>query len=439
MQSFTNLTRILLSKTVSALQSAVNFTQCGFANNTEIPKKPDSFTPVLRFAVCSDIHLKAKEDEPEEERLAAMLDFLYQYAAGQNYNKFDALVVAGDMTDEGKPEQYRQFNRIVNNHLKDETELLICAGNHEYIAYRDKDASEGNRVFTKEMNRPVNSHHTINGYHFITASYADDGKTFRSRTAWLKQELDNAAADCAQKPIFVIQHPAPFATIYGSINWGDMSTPKVLKHYHQVIDFSGHSHYPINDPRSIYQGKYTALGCGTLSYYETELDYIAGQFPYNSQSAAQFNLVECDAEGNVFVRTYDLITNQFFKTEYYFTGLADKKFDYTFNKNKKRNKAPRFDDKSVYIGKNEKGETELTFSGTNEETVTESYKITVRNNGKVVFKYNVCGKYMYLFEKNEYRFCLGKLKSGEKYKVHITALNAYGKCSKPFIHTFTAK
>ena len=52
---------------------------------------------------------------------------------------------------------------------------------------------------------------------------------------------------------------------------------EILKNYPQVVDFSGHSHVPINDPRSIHQKHFTALGTGSLSYFELDDE------PYSSQ------------------------------------------------------------------------------------------------------------------------------------------------------------
>ena len=60
--------------------------------------------------------------------------------------------------------------------------------------------------------------------------------------------------------------------MYGSTTcWGVKELTDILEKYPQVVDFAGHSHFPMNDPRSIWQGDYTALNTGTLSYYEMDL------------------------------------------------------------------------------------------------------------------------------------------------------------------------
>ena len=441
MFSFMNIARTLLAKLVTLLYSIISIL-CGgiFGYTEEMPTRPDDFKPVVRFAVCSDVHLNGEEDQPEAKRLAKLINFMYDYSETQEYKNFDALVMVGDIATTGYPVEYKMINKILDKNVKDGTKVLTCLGNHEYIAYRDVDASQGTRVFEQEMGRKDCEHAVINGYHFIISSYDEDGKNFRDKAKWINKEIKSAVQDTGDQPVFVFQHPAPFATIYGSINWGDPTMPLVLNMYPQVVDFSGHSHYPVNDPRSIWQGTYTAFGCGTLSYFETELDYIAGNFPYDTHQAAQFYIVEADAEGNVCVMPYDLITDQFFSNSYYLTGLADRNYDYSFAKMKTRDEAPVFsDDTQVGTYVNDKGETVLTFTGADDNFVTESYKVSVSKGIIPVFSDNFSGKYMYLFEEDKYEVNLGQLESGKKYNAQIVALNAFAETSDALRYSFVAE
>ena len=73
---------------------------------------------------------------------------------------------------------------------------------------------------------------------------------------WLKEEMAKAQKDDPEKPIFIFLHQHIKETVYGSHEWGTQDSAKinaVLKEYPQVITFSGHSHYPLDDPRSIHQ------------------------------------------------------------------------------------------------------------------------------------------------------------------------------------------
>lgn len=444
MLSAVNILRTILSKLVAFIYSVICIFTTGSSGVSEMPKAPDDFSPALRFMVCSDIHINGKEGQKEPERFIDAVETAYAYAGKQEYSSLDAVCVAGDFTDEGKTEQYEIFNSCVDKALKDGTSLLICSGNHEYIEYREnheEGASYGAKVYKEMLGREEDEHNIINGYHFISVSYDSNGNTFKGKKKWLDNEIRKAIADTGDKPVFVMQHPAPFGTIYGSINWGDLTISEVLNKYPQVIDFSGHSHYPINDPRSIWQGTFTSLGCGTLSYFETELDYIAGVYPYESENAAQFYIVEVDESGNTRILCYDLITHQFFDREYYLTDLAGRNYDYTYNKMKNRDSVPVFDENtSISAEVNENGETILKFDGASANFVVESYKISVAKNGIVKTKdFNIPGKYMFLYMDNTYELNLGKLESGKSYTAQIVAFNAFAQNSQPLNYTFIAQ
>lgn len=457
MISAKNFGRTLLSSLMSAFLTVLSVLTVGTKPH-ELPVTPEDFKPVLRFAVCSDVHfendneLEAKGEEAGEEyeeylqkvdvpgqRLAAAIQTAYSYAESYDgYKGLDAFAVAGDFTDKGAPEQYEAFNKTCKENLRAGTQRIVCSGNHEYYMYRSKDRAEGARVFEKYIGS-LNNHYVINGYHFISVSYDDKVETYLKSGVWLKKELDKAVADTGDKPIFVFQHPAPFFTVYGSVKWGDPTISAILSSYPQVVDFSGHSHYPINDPRSIWQGTFTALGCGTLAYFETELDTIAGNFPGDVEQAAQFYFVEADKDGNLRIKAYDLLTNQFL-VEYYLTGLAEKNYPYSYQNLSRLDSAPVFKAREgMSASLNENGETVLSFDGAKDRFVAESYKLTVSQGLKKVFEDNFSGKYMYLFEDDRYEINLGKLESGKKYTVTLYALNAFAKPSRLQRYSFTAE
>ena len=442
MQTVKNYIRIGFSKLLSAGYSAVT-ALCSGPHAGALPEAPEDFTPVLRFAVCSDIHVSGKkstaeENHPEEERLAKLINFMYDYSAKQSYKGFDALCVAGDMTNGGRDFEYDSFNRVIKDSLRSETKLLICTGNHEYIAYRDHDASLGARMFEQKIQPEQDTHEILNGYHFILCSYSEDGRTFKSKLPWFDGEIKSAVKESGGRPVFTFQHPAPQMTIYGSVAWGDKDIPKLFRKYPQMINFSGHSHYPVNDPRSLWQNKYTALGCGTLSYYETDLDGFAGNFPYDTKQAAQFYIVEADADGNVRILSYDLITDSFFDNGYYLSSLAKKNYPYSFIRMKKRDPKPSFPaDTEIFFSVNEKGETVLSFTGAKDKICVESYKVSLFSGLLPVRGESFSGKYMYLAEEDRYDVNLGKLKSGKKYTAYIKAMNAYAKTSKEIKYRFT--
>ena len=52
-----------------------------------------------------------------------------------------------------------------------------------------------------------------------------------------------------------------------------------VKPYSNIINFSGHSHFPIIDERSIWQKEFTAIQTGSTSYVELETAFrVANRF-----------------------------------------------------------------------------------------------------------------------------------------------------------------
>ena len=387
---------------------------------------PEDFEPVLRFIVCSDIHLSGEEDQDAAKRFATLFRDMYALSAKSAYKNLDAVVIAGDFTGGGREKEYEMFNKIVAENKKDETQILTVLGNHEFIEYRDVDATVGYDVYKKFISENVDTDVVINGYHFIGVSYDNDGKNFKGKMQWLDETLRNATKEDPTKPVFVYQHPAPFFTVYGSVNWGDFSTRLVLSKYPQVIDFSGHSHYAASDPRSVWQGQFTAVGAGSLSAYMGNLNYIDGDKDAPGKSGGAW-LVECDADGNVSMKLYDIENRMFFtNVDYYFTNLSDtSKRTYTWNQQKSLDTAPAFPGNSVVSSFiNENGETVITFPEAKGFYDAENYKITVTNEKyKTVYESTVISEYVRATD-DDVKVVLGNLESGS-YTVKVTAYSPY--------------
>ncbi len=392
---------------------------------TEI-KTPDDFTPVLRFVVCSDIHLDGDETQEAAVRFGNLFGDMYAHSENCGYKNLDAVVVAGDFTGAGEEKEYQVYNKIVAENIKEGTQLLTVLGNHEFIAYRDVDATVGYDVYKKFVHEDVDRDVVINGYHFICVSYDDNGKTFSGKMQWLDERLRNATAEDPTKPVFVIQHPHPAFTVYGSVNWGDFSTRTVLSRYPQVISFSGHSHYASNDPRSVWQGEFTAVGTGSLSAFMGNLNYIEGDQDAPGKSGGAW-LVECDANGNVSMKLYDIENRMFFDNiDYYFTNLSDKtKRTYNWHNQQALDTAPQFPENSAvtsYVDEN--GDTVITFPEAEGYYEAENYKITVRNeNNKAVYEKTVISEYVRATD-DDVTVNLGKLENGS-YTVKVTSYSPY--------------
>lgn len=391
-------------------------------------KTPEDFTPILRFIACSDVHLDGNEEQPNAIRLANLIKDMYKYSELQDYKTVDALMVVGDFAGGGAESEYATFNKIIKDNIKPQTQVLTVLGNHEFIEYRDYDPTIAYNVYKTMISEDVDTDIVINGYHFIGVSYDNNGKTFKGKTAWLREKLQNATNEDPTKPIFVYQHPSPTLTVYGSISWSDLDIKKVLKDFPQVVDFSGHSHYSPSDPRSVWQGEFTAIGCGSLGALMGNLNYIEGDQDAPGKSAAAW-LVEVDEDGNVRLKLYDVENRIFFKdNEYYFSNLNDvTKRDYTWAKQQSLDTSPQFPEKSkVKNTLNDEKETIISFPEAKGYYEAENYKITVKNSDdKKVFEKTVISEYVRATD-DDVTVNLGKLEKGT-YKVIVTAYSPYTK------------
>lgn len=417
----------LIAKLLTSVFSLVFFLNgmnSGFT--AEEVKTPENFTPVLRFVACSDIHLNGEEDQENAVRFTNLIKDMNEYAAKSEYKNLDAIMVAGDFTGGGAEKEYEIYNKILAENVKENTQVLTILGNHEFIDYRDVDASVGYDVFKKYISENVDSDVVINGYHFIGVSYDDDGKSFTGKITWLEERLMKATLEDPNKPIFVYQHPHPALTVYGSGNWGDVTLRAVLSKYPQVVDFSGHSHYFAGDPRSVWQGEFTAVGCGALKAFMGNLNYIDGDKDAPGESGGAW-LVEVDAEGNVSMKLYDAANRMFFEDiDYYFTNLSDStKRTYNWYQQKSLDTEPLFPEASAvssYI--NENGETVISFPEAKGYYFAENYKITVTgSNNKKVYENTVISEYVRATD-DDVTVNLGVLENGE-YTVKVTAYSPY--------------
>ncbi|MBO5857435.1 MAG: metallophosphoesterase, partial [Clostridia bacterium] len=420
----------IISKSFTSIVGFLNLVS-GFRSGFTGKKisTPEDFEPILRFIASSDIHLNGDEEQINAIRLKNLITDIYKYSETQSYKKLDALMVVGDFAGGGAEEEYVSFNKIVDSVIrKDETQVITVLGNHEFINYRDVDATVGYKVYKKMINENVDTDIVINGYHFIGVSYDDNGKTFSGKTEWLRERLQNATNEDPTKPVFVYQHPHPTLTVYGSITWSDIDIRKVLSNFPQVVDFSGHSHYSPSDPRCVWQGAFTAVGCGSLGALMGNLNYIEGDKDAPGKSAAAW-VVEVDKNSNISFKLYDVENRMFFKNiDYYFTNLSDKnKRTFSFHKQKSLDTKPLFtENATIKNTTNEDNEVVISFPEARGYYEAENYKIIVKDsNNKKVFEKTVISEYVRATD-DDVKVNLGKLEKGD-YKVKVNSYSPYAK------------
>lgn len=389
------------------------------------PEVPEDFEPVLRFAVCSDVHLSGEEDDVNAAEFRQFFTQSYEYSKESPvYKSLDAVMICGDFTDWGREKEYQMYSKIVSEELKGGTKHLVCMGNHEFIEERETEGINAFDNYSKYVSDEFDTHEVINGYHFIGLSYSDKDENYSDeKIEWLKAELDKAVADTDDKPIFVYQHPHPTLTVYGSINWSEPKISLALMNYPQVVNFSGHSHYCPSDPRSINQSRFTAIGTGAVTGLEGNVNYIDGNAGTKVPSSS-YDIVEVDAEGNIRIRVFDAFNDMFYPENDYYLPIGEKY--YTWGNLKSLDTKPVFAEGEIEGSCSSHGELFITFPDAKGYYDAVSYNITVKNSkGKTVFCSSVISEYVKAID-DGILVNAGEQEEGE-YSVKITAVSPYAK------------
>lgn len=381
-----------------------------------------NFKPVLRFLVVSDVHYSDDPECIERKRMTQALKTAYELSEKEEYSNLDALYVVGDFTGRGTDAQMLSFKQTLDEYLMDGTEATLSLASHEYFHDGEESALER---FGKIFGMEPDTHKVINGYHFISVTSTNGCHFDEAKQNWVAEELKKAVADDPVKPIFFFQHPHIMGTVYGSANWGEDELTAILMNYPQIINFSGHSHAPINDPRSIHQQHFTCLGTGTLSYFELdEFDKYYGTIPPDNEKAAQMLFVEADADMRVRIYPYDVITSNFFPYTWKIDSAWDvDSFLYT-DARYKTTQAPYFEeDAKIIISDKTDSGFKVTFDQAkyDGERVND-YNVIVKDGNGVTVRNSTMWSGYYFYDMPEtLSVSFDGLEKGREYRVCIHA------------------
>ena len=265
-----------------------------------------SGVPRLRFGVVSDIHISCRAKPGDTEMVGGNeLTFVRTLEWFRDHG-VDAVVVAGDMADRGTIDQLAMvaeaWNRVFPGDRAPDgrkVERLFVYGNHDmggipYARGSFKDLSEEEIakkiIYTDPKAAWENVFHEgfepiwtkeVKGYRFVGAHWWSSrgcrGKDERFNDGVADWYAAHSKEIDPSLPFFHIQHPHPLNTCYGSWAWGrdaGLST-KALSAFPNAVAFSGHSHYPLTDERSVWQGAFTSVGTGSLRYVAYGYDEFA--------------------------------------------------------------------------------------------------------------------------------------------------------------------
>ena len=231
----------------------------------------------------------------------------------------------------------------------DKPVVQAIMGNHDYYAHLSP-----RRLFERELGMSPFSHYVVNGWHFIGASPDGCGMYdgYKKVRGWIAEQLRIAEAD-SDRPVFVTTHNAPRGTVYGSARWGDDSLAGLFDAHPQVVNFSGHTHYSLLDPRAFWQGSFTAFGTQSLSYIEMEKGRANGSVPPLAHTAPMGYILDFSDDGIAVLR-YNMLTGR--------EQLADERVILPAHRPPAEHPAKR--ERSAPVFREGEGEWRLTEEGT---------------------------------------------------------------------------
>ncbi len=400
------------------------------------------FTPVLRFIASSDTHVTGAGDV-RTQRIAKMLDKAYATAAQDpTYSALDAVLVVGDLTEDGYPEQFDAFKNAFDSGLKDGTQLLaVVAKNHDGYNQSRKDIRATCKAIT---GNDADFHVVVNGFHFIGVSASGNKLEHYDlgQLSWLNKQIAAAVKDDPSKPVFVMHHEPTIETTYGSRlydGWGVPWFGAIQSKYPQVVEIAGHSHYPVNDPRSVWQGAFTSINTGAIKNSEFTVDEWRAYHPADYYDVANCWIMEADAQGNLRLRGLDINEGKFL-CDYYMKNPADKaNRDFTPAKRKAQAKAPVFADGAALTVEPAEGSclVKAPAAQSTDGMPVILYRITAKNEcGVPVAKSWTLPPYYRAIDKDEITLELKALAEGT-YTISVVAENAYEQQSAPLETTVT--
>ena len=426
-------------------------------NDTPAESQPDTQPPVaddgtIRFAVLSDVHI-GKSNLPTDpaDKFAAALDAIHRLMVTP-----DAIVIAGDLTDLGTDAQYQEFNTVLWDHIPGDTAVCTVMGNHEY--FRDGVVRFGGEsaAFIKECQDAyrgvLGELHTdtvVEGMHIIGISPLNSAADYTAATDYLCQHVRAAAAEDPSMPIMVFTHEG-FGSLHatGGGRFGS-ELDKLMREFPQIIAFSGHTHYALNDPRMIRQNLITSIQTSTVGADFWNYSGMDPAQPDGRETASQGLLVEVSPDKAVTVTRYDFTHDTAIGEAWVIDIPAVVKsrdaFTYT-DARKDSAKAPVFAEgaKAEVNGITSYTAT-LTFpAATLDDSVSDgcitAYRVEAKDavSGAVYFSKSFpADSHMGSASKKQFTVELTGLGHGVDYTLTVTAESAWGKVSKPLTVSFS--
>lgn len=461
-------------------------TQPGKVYNAGEIEAPRELSPVfdeskiaLSLAAISDVHIEGSSDA-YANKFTSALNQLKVKAAESDANGIDGVLVVGDLIQRAEITMAQNFKALYEDVFKPtEVPMIYTIGNHDMNPKYDWTPSTvaqsvamantfGDEYFKTDIDNTMRNnyearHCVIGGYHILAVTPNGDQPITYSPNVitWLDQQLDAITKTDPNRYVIVLTHPMIYNTIYGSLlgedggvwtstlpnYWATRVLTGVLEKYPQVVSFHGHLHFPINDPRSLWQGKWTALGCGSTRYMAIEPAGWEGisSTPTVMNDANNFSqgyLVQFDVNGNMRIVKMDFFNNGTIGEPYvmqYPDAAGANLAKYNNVTRKAANQAPTMS--TIDVEDVKEAETaSVTFAAGKDDEFVHHYIVTLSKAGNVVATKKILADF-YLHPKtsemkSSWTVDFGTLSESGQYTVTVVAVDSWDAESAPVSATF---
>ena len=232
------------------------------------PSKGEPMKRLLRIAAMGDIQGYPYPEDAGMRNLERALDVLAPLRP-------DVVVNVGDINDTGNDADAVRYYKARCDARLGSLPHIACLGNHELGFLRDDCKAERNpAAILRDFNAVFGYapdervvRRTIRGFEFVALSLSRESGYTDEEIAEFGAELDAAEARDPARPVFAVTHYHPKDTVNDSRAEGKCGPlRRLLDRHPRAVSLSGHTHNPLQDPRSIWQGDFTALDVSTLCY-----------------------------------------------------------------------------------------------------------------------------------------------------------------------------
>lgn len=432
----------------------------------------DESNIVLSLGVVSDVHIN---QQAQANKWKAALQQLKAKALEKDPNGMAGVLVVGDLIDQPNNNQLSLFKSTLESEIDvKKTPMIYTIGNHDVPSYAWASTMVsdvayirnmfGDDYFLADKDQSMRTqyearHCVIGDYHILCISPNGDQPIVYDPTAvsWLDRQLEEITKEDPERYVIVLTHPMINNTVYGSLlgeadgiwssslphYWSTDALTPVLRKYPQAVVFGGHLHFPLNDPRSVWQGDFSVFGCASVRYMALENgkyeDMSSATVMQDSNDFSQGNLLQFDASGNMRVLRMDFynkdVIGEPIESSY---PTSDKSHLTKYNHTTRSlaNSAPSLSSLDVEVSD---GVATAKWAAGSDDEFVHHYVLTLKKDGSVVATKKILADFYKSAKtsgmRKEWTRSLGALQNGS-YELTLEAFDSWDAAAKPLVKTF---